>query len=128
MSDDFNDVIERINTQYDGLAADNSQRGFRWSLGLSWDEISIENPLVQKAINSSRFKEYFKKWYSNWNDKSIDGKVECFEAALISFIGCLFKHLIGKLSNGEIEVIDFTCEEDDEGEKFDYIKCKFDEE
>jgi len=126
MSDYFDDVIELLHEKYDSLAADNTRTKFTWSLKVTWEEISLDNPLVEKAIKSRRFREYFDKWYLNWHDKSVDGKVECFEAALISFIGYLCKHVLGKLADGEIEVKDFTSDEDDADNRFDYIKCDLD--
>ncbi len=128
MSDDFQDIIERISQRYDGIAADNTDKRFSWALNVSWDEISLDNPLVQKAVTSAKFKQYFNKWYANWPQKTIDGKVECFEAALISFIGYLFKSAIEKLSNGEVEVKDFTCNADDGDLTFDYISCLMEQE
>ena len=125
MSDYFDDVIEMLHEKYDGLAADNTKTKFNWSLGVTWDEISLDNPLVEKAIRSRIFREYFDKWYMNWQDKSVDGKVECFEAALISFIGYTCKLVLDKLSDGAIEVKDFTSEADDDN-RFDYIKCDLD--
>jgi hypothetical protein len=123
MSDYFNDVIEKINKEYDGIAADNSKTGFSWSFNVSWDKIPMENRLVQAAIHSKTFQQYFDRWYSHWPEKGIDEKVKCFEAALISFVGHLFKYFIEQFSMGTIRAIDFTCDED---EKFDYLKCKFD--
>ena len=128
MSDYFDDVIELLHEKYDSLAADNTRTNFTWSLKVTWGEISLDNPLVEKAIRSRRFRAYFDKWYLNWNDQSMEGKVECFEAALISFVGLLCKHVLGKLSDGEIEVKDFTSDEDDADNRFDYIKCDLDSE
>ena len=91
----FDDVIQRIHEQRDGCAADNSEAGLTGSLRVSWGSLSIDNPLVQRALGSSKFKEYFDKWYVHWTDKSLDGKVQCFEAALVSYIGYLFKDWSG---------------------------------
>jgi len=128
MSDYFDDVIELLNKKYDSLAADNTKTKFTWSLKVSWDEISLDNPLVEKAIKSKKFREYFDKWYLNWHDKSVDGKVECFEAALISFVGYLLKHVLKKLSDDEIEVKGFISDADGSVNKFDYIDCDLDAE
>jgi len=126
MSDYFDDVIETLHEKYDGLAADNTRTKFTWSLRVSWGEISLDNPFVEKAIRSRIFREYFDKWYMNWQDKSVDGKVECFEASLISFTGYICKLVLGKLSDGSIDVQDFTSDADDDDNRFDYIKCDLD--
>ena len=123
MSDYFDDVIELLHEKYDSLAADNTRTKFTWSLKVTREQISLDNPLVEKAIGLKKFREYFDKWYLNWHDKSVDGKVECFEAAFISFVGYLCKRVLGKLSDGEIEVKDFTSDDDDADNRFDYIKC-----
>lgn len=123
MSDYFDDVIESLHEKYDGVAADNTRTKFTWSLRVTWNEISLDNPLVEKAIRSRIFREYFDKWYMNWQDKSVEGKVECFEAALISYIGYTSKLVLDKLSDGQIVVKDFTSDADDSDNRFDYIKC-----
>ena len=126
MSDYFDDVIKMLHEKYDGLAVDNTRSKFTWSLRVTWGDISLDNPLVEKAMRSRIFRAYFDKWYMNWQDKSVDGKVECFEAALISFIGYISKLVLDKFSDGAIEVKDFSSDADDDDNMFDYIKCDLD--
>ncbi len=128
MASEFSDIIAQINKNYGGIAADNSKTKFTWALNVTWDKIPLDNPMVQKAIKTDKFKKYFIKWYSNWHNKTTEGKVECFEAALVSFIGFFFKTAINKHSDGKVDVLAFICNTDNEDEKFDYIECPLDNE
>ncbi|MCP4716423.1 MAG: hypothetical protein GY868_14985 [Deltaproteobacteria bacterium] len=124
METDLATLLDHIKNNCNATAADNTEARLSWSLQLSWDTISSDNPLIEKAVKSKKFQDYFDSWYAQWPDKNLDGQVACFEAALISFIGYICKYFIEKLSNNEVRATGFTCNENDEKELFDYIMCE----